>query len=301
MNTPRRLLLLSGLLALTAGAQEGTAASWVENLHLTATGTAAWVNNHSRTSSPATRKDSTTYEFSLGGSQPRQLASSLLLVASEELSILRVQEFELADNLRAGGRVALQRKFGLGPLAPVLQVSGGVAYKSARFAGDRGWTTEAGIQLAKRVLPNLRLAAGAQWLEHAARSNVFDLVQHSFSVDASWDINDRWSLGGSVSRLEGDIVANAAWPVWAQAIGGGFGATVKNYYTSRPWTETHIYGPRWVSYNVEADVDLWSVSLSYRVSDHTALELRQSAAFVINRIGVRYPTDTVGLSLNHRF
>lgn len=289
------------MLALTTSAQEGTAANWVEKLHLTATGAASWVNNHSRTSAPANRKDATDYELRLGGSQPRQLAASVLVVASEEISALRVEEFELAGNFRAGGRVALQKKFGLGPMAPVLQVSGAAAYKSARFAGDRGWTTEAGIQLAKRVLPNLRLAASAQWLEHAARSNVFDLVQHSFFFEASWDINDRWSLGASVSRLEGDIVANAAWPVWVQAIGGGFGPTVQNYYTSRPWTKTHIYGPDWVSYNVEADVDLWSASLSYQVTDRTALELRKGAAFVVNRIDIRYPTDNWRLSLNHRF
>jgi hypothetical protein len=301
MTTSRRLLLLSGLLALTASAQERAAATWVENLHLTATGTATWVNNHSRTSHEPTRKDAATYELSLGGSQPRQLASSLLLVASGEISALRVQEFELAGNLRAGGRISLQKKFGLGPQATVLQVSGGVAYKSARFAGDRGSATEAGLQLAKRVLPNLRLAAGAQWLEHNARSAVFDLNQHSFSFDATWDINDRWSLAGSVSRLEGDIVANAAWPIWAQAIGGGFGPTVQNYYTSRPWSETHIYGPRWVSYNVEAEVDLWSVSLAYAASDHTSLELRHGGAYVVNKIAIAYPTDLWSLSVNHRF
>jgi hypothetical protein len=301
MILPSRLLLLSGLLAFTATAQEDSGTNWVDSLHLTASATAGWTNNHSRTSAVATRKDSDTYEFSLGGSQPRQLAPSLLLITSEEISALRVQDFHLADHLRVGGRLVLQRKFGLGPLAPVLQVSGGLAYKSARFEGDRGWTTEAGLQFAKRILPGLRLAVGAQWLEHSARSNVFDLVQHAFSGDVSWDVSDRWSLAASVSRLEGDIVANAAWPVWAQALGGGFGPVVQNYYTSRPWSRTHLYGPDWVSYNVEADVDLWSASLSYRASDRTTLELRKSAAFVVNRIGVRYPTDTWSLGLHHRF
>ena len=301
MTTRCRLLLLSGLLVLTARAQEGTAPGWVENLHLTASGGAAWVNNLSRTSYEPTRKDATTFEFRLGGSLPRQLASSLLLVAGGEINTLTVPEYELADSLRAGGRLALQRKFGLGPLAPVLQVSAGASYKSARWAGDRGWTTEAGVQLAQRVLPNLRLAAGAQWLEHDAKSPIFDLSQHSFSFEANWDLNEHWSLNGSVSRLHGDIVANAAYAVWWQALAGAFGPAVQNYYNARPWTETGIYGPEWISYNVEADVDLWSVALSYALSDHTAVELRKSAAYVINKIGVRYPTDSWGLSLTHRF
>jgi len=274
---------------------------WVENLHLTASGTISSVNNQSRTSYEPTRKDATTYEFNLGGSKPRQLAPNWLLVGSGEISSLTVSKYKLADNLKAGGRLSLQRKFGLGPLAPVLQFHAGATYKSARLADDEGWTTEAGVRLAQRVLPNLRLGVEAQWLEHNAHSSVFDLNQRTYSFDASWDINERWSLNGSVSRLQGDIVANAAYSVWWQAITGGFGPTVKNYYTARPWSETGIYGPEWVSYNVEADVDLWSVALAYAVSDHTALELRHGGAYVVNRIGIAYPTDTWSLSLNHRF
>jgi len=299
---PRQILfLLSGLLVLGARGQERSPAGWVDNLHLTATGGAAWVNNLSRTSYEPTRKDALTYEFKVAGSQPRQLASSLLLVASEAIDTLSVPDFEQAGNLRVGGRLSLQKKFGLGPLAPVLQVSAGTTYKSARFADDRGWTSEAGLQLAQRVLPNLRLAAGAQWLEHAAKSRVFDLSQYSFSLEANWDINERWSLSGSATRLHGDIVANAANAVWWRALGGGFGPAVQEYYNSRPWTVTGIYGPQWVSYNVKADVDLWSVTLACAVTEHTAVELRKSAAYVINQVGVRYPTDSWGLSLTHRF
>jgi hypothetical protein len=183
----------------------------------------------------------------------------------------------------------------------VLSVSLGGAYKSARLAADRGWTADAGVQLAKRVLPNLRLAASAAWLEHNARSATFDLNQRTYSVEASWDINEHWTLAGSASRLQGDIVANAAWPVWGKALGGVFGPTVQAYYSARPWSVTNTYGYGWVAYNVEADVDLWSVALTYAISEHAAVELRKSAAFVVNRIGVTYPTDSWGLGLNYRF
>lgn len=302
MNTPRQLLLLVGLLGLTVRAQEGAAPGWIENLHLTASGTASWVNNHSRTSHEPTRKDAATYELNLSGGKPRQLAPSWLLIGSGEISALQVPEYDLADNVRAGGRLTLQRKFGLGPLAPVLQFTAGATFKSARLDADEGWTTEAGVQLARRVLPNLRLTLAAGWLEHSARRDTFDLVQHSYSLDSSWDINERWTLSGSISRLEGDIVANAAWSIWAQAIyAGSFGPVVRNYYRSRPWVVTDVYGPGWVSYNVEAEVDLWSVSLAYAVSDHTALELRHGGAYVVNWIGIAYPTDSWSLSLNHRF
>ena len=297
------LLLSAATLVLSpALAQQGTGvAEWIENLHLTASGTVASVNNISRTSYEPTRKDATTYELNLSSTHARQLAPNLLLVATGEAVSLTVSDYDLADHLRFAGRLSLQRKFGLGPQAAVLQFNTAATYQAARLDADSGWTTEAGLQLAKRVLPNLRLAARATWLEHNARSAVFDLNQRSYAFDAQWDINDRWTLAGSAGRLSGDIVANAAWPIWGTMLAGGFGPVIFDYYTSRPWTTTHQFGPGWVSYNVEADVDLWSVALSYAVSDRTSLELRKSAAYVVNAVGIAYPTDTWGLSLTHRF
>jgi hypothetical protein len=259
------------------------------------------VENLSRTSYEPTRQDAATYDFSLSGTMPRQLASSVMLVGSGEFDAHFVPDYSLTNNTTFTGRISLQRKFGLGPQAWVLQGSLGAGYKAARFAADRGVTTEASVQLSKRLLSNLRLAASGRWVEHDAKSSGFDLDQHSFGLEAQWDIDEHWTLSGSASRLKGDIVANAAWSVWSQMLAGAFGPTIFNYYTSRPWSVTNLYGPGWVSYNVEADVDLWSVSLAYAWTDRTSLELRQSAAYVVNRVNVAYPSDSWALSLTHRF
>ncbi len=302
LNRLGRLALLAGLVTSAATAQENPdSGAWLEKLHLSATGTASWVENLGRTSYEPTRKDAATYEFALSSSVPRQLAPSVLLVGSAELSSFFVNEYNLDDNTTGTVRVALQKKFGLGPQAWVLQGGIGGGYKAARLDDDRGFSTEAGVQLAKRILPNLRVALAGRWLEHNAKSEVFDLDQHSLALEAQWDLDEHWTLSGSATRLKGDIVANAAWSVWAQAISGAFGPSVFNYYTSRPWSVTNLYGPGWVSYNVEADVDLWSVALTYAWTDRTSLELRKGAAYVVNRVGIAYPTSTIGLSLSHRF
>lgn len=295
------LLALAGLCLSPLPAQTPATAGWLENLHLTATGTASTVENLSRTSHAPSRQDAGTYELALASTHARQLAPSRLLVVTGEAASLLVPDFELNNHTRLGARLALQQKFGLGPQATVLQFSAAATYKAARLGADRGWTTEAGLQLARRVLPNLRLAASATWLEHNARSATFDLNQHSYAFDAQWDINDRWTLAGNAGRLSGDIVANAAWPVWGMALGGAFGPVIRQYYSSRPWTTNHVFGPGWVAYNVEADVDLWSVTLTYAVSDHTSVGLRRAAAFVVNHVGVTYPTASWELSLTHRF
>lgn len=307
MNLLRPITLF---LAATAGAAlaqtesppvRSSAASWLESLSVNASLTATAVDNISRTSHAPTRKDATTYELNLNASRHDQLASDWLLELGGEASWLHVPKYDLTDNLKAGPRLGLQRKFGLGPLAPVLQFNTGFTYKDARLAADRGWTAEAGVRLAKRLGPSLKVALSGQWLEHYAASATFDIQQRTLSLEAVWDITENWRLSGTASRLSGRVVANAAWPVWGQAIGGSFGPTVSNYYNSIPWEVTHLYGPGWVSYNVEATADLWSLSLAYALTEHSTVELRTNNAYVINHIDIRYPTESWGLAFVHRF
>ncbi len=307
MTSPRLLPLLLAITASLAVAQDeptpgrGTAASWLEGISVSTAATASWVDNLSRTSYAPTRVDADTYELSLEASRHQQLDANWLLELGAEANWLKVPDYDLMDNLRAGVRLGLQRKFGLGPLAPTLQFSGGLTYKDARLAADRGWTTEAGIRLVKRLNPSFKLALGGQWLEHDAPSSTFDLQQRSVSLDAVWDLTANWRLSGSVSRLSGRIVANAAWSVWGQAIGGGFGPRVADYYNAIPWSVTNLYGSGWVSYNVEANANLWSLNLAYAVSEHSSVELRYNDAYVINHVDIRYPTESWGLGFTHRF
>lgn len=302
MRSPGKLALLAALLAgSTLAESRSPSASWLGHLTVTAAGTASWVENISRTSFAPTRKDAATYELSLSAGRHQQLASAWLLHGSVDATLLTVPDYDLGNHHELGPRLGLQRKFGLGPLAPVLQLDTALTYKSARLAADRGWTAEASLRLGKRFTPGFKAGLAGRWIEHNARSATFDLSQHSFTLDVTWDITALWSLSGSAGRLSGDIVANASWPVWAQAIGGGLGPEIFTYYNSRPWQVTDLYGPRWVSYNVEADVDLWSLALSHAFSDHTSAELRYGSALVVNKIDIRYPTDSWGLSVVHRF
>jgi len=291
----------AGLSFGQAGLDRAGTAPWIGNLSYTASATASWVENISRTSFAPTRKNSDTYALTLGASGHRELAPSWLLEFGADADYLAVPAFSRTEHLVAGPRMALQHKFGLGPLAPVLQFNAAYTYKDARFAADRGWTAEGGARLAKRLLPDLKVAASIQWLDHYAETSTFDIQQRTVSVEASWDISERWRLSGSAGRLLGTIVANAAPTVWWNAVSGAFGPAVMGYYTYIPASTTNLYGPGWVSYNVEANVDLWSVSLDYALGDHTSLSLSASSAFVINRVGVRYPTDSWGLGLQHRF
>jgi hypothetical protein len=294
------LLLTAALLACAARAQS-TGVTWVDSLHFTTAAEVAHVENISRTSFAPTRQDATTFAVDVAASLPRQLAPSILFLGSGELSSLFVSEYELTNHVTATGRLTLQKKIGLGSQAWVLQATVSGGYKAARLEDDQGFATEGGLQLGKRVLPNLRLNGSVRWLEHDAHSAVFDLNQFTYGVDAQWDINEHWTLAGSASWLQGDLVANAAPAVWSKMLAGDFGSTVFNSYTSRPWSVTDLYGPGWVSYNVDGDVDLWSATLTYAWTRQLSVDLRYNAAFVVNQVGVTYPSNAWALRLGYRF
>ena len=117
------------------------AATWLESINVSASATASAVENISRTSFAPTRKNANTYEMDLDASRHQQLSAGWLLELAAGAEWLQVPDYSLTGTLSAGPRAALQYKFGLGPLAPVLQFNTAFTYKDARFAADRGWTT----------------------------------------------------------------------------------------------------------------------------------------------------------------
>ena len=306
MSPCRPTALLAALgagVALAQGQPPGRtgADSWLDNLSISATASTAWVKNISRTSSAPSRENALTYDFGVNASRHQQLAPSWLLTLGAGAEYLVVPDYDRTSHGQTGVRTGLQKKFGLGPLAPVVQFDTGYTYKAARFAGDRGWTADTGLRLTKRLDPALQVTLSGRWLQHNAASAIFDIQQRSYSIEAVWDLNDRWRLTGSAGRLQGTIVANAEWSVWGKAISGVFGPVVSTYYNSNPWGVTSLYGPGWVSYNVQAHVDLWSLSLACAVTERLTAEISAGSAFVVNKIGVRYPTESWGLGLNYRF
>ena len=75
--------------------------------------------------------------MNLSAGRHRQLASAWLLHGSVEATLLTVPDYDLSNHLELGPRLGLQRNFGLGPLAPVLQLDTALTYKSARLDADR--------------------------------------------------------------------------------------------------------------------------------------------------------------------
>ncbi len=298
--TLRSTSLLCGLLAVVP-AFAAQAGSIFRDLTWSATGAGAWVENLSRSSNPLDMREAMAYDSTFNAAGSRQLARNWLLGYSAEAGYHAIPEFSHNNLLTYGVRGRLQRKFGLGPLVPALTAQAGYRQTDARINAQDGGTLSASLHLSKRLLSSVRVGLDAAWLQHDARHATYDIQQHTFSIEAEWDITDRWRLSGSVGRLSGDIVATAGPTVWNRAITGLLGPAIGTYYNSTPWEVTDAYGPGWVSYQVKADVDLWSLALTHSFSANTSIDLRLSSAYAVNIVNVRYLQRHWGAGFNHRF
>ncbi|MBI2511400.1 MAG: hypothetical protein HYV96_05440 [Opitutae bacterium] len=263
--------------------------------------TLTYAENFSRTSFAPTAKDAKLGDFDAAYVHAKQLAPNWTLIAALEGNAEAVSRFSAMNRLGAGARATLRHKFGLGPMAPVLDA--GAAFTSVNFreSGRSGWREEAFASLSQRFTENWRVVATASWETFTAAHAPFDTHARRLGLETYYDVTDTWQFGAGASRLDGQLVANAAWSVWSQAIGGGLGPTVQNYYTSIPWEITDTFGDGWVAYRVDCRADFRWAQLTARLTEHTSMPLRYESVKVVNRIGIRYDSAFWSLGVLHRF
>ncbi len=289
----RSLFLAAALLASVP------APAFAADLRMKASTT--WAENISRSSSPLDWQDTLIGEASASIGLGRQLAPGLTAGASADAVASGSTRFSRLGYATLGGRAQLQYKFGLGPLAPVVQGDLSVARKEARIAGDDGFAASAGLSVAKRFTETWRARVAGDWQQHYARHETFDTHSQRAYGEISWDITPRWQVTSGYGRQWMDFVATAGPVVWARALSGALGAPIARYYATTPTYITNAFGPGWTSYRVEGEADLWWVELSPALTDQTSLSLRYDRVLTVNRVNVRYQQDLWTLSLLHAF
>jgi hypothetical protein len=160
-------------------------------------------DNLSRTSYRPYRQTGETYIASVSLLQSLQLTGDWLLVASADVGEELVPKFTALDTTKAGLHLLLRHKFGLGPLAPVLDLSTSQTINSVRESGRSGWNSEADVTLRKRLTETLRVTASGGWAEYYASHHPFDVRDHHGSVEVAWDFTDSLQLTAGAKRLWG--------------------------------------------------------------------------------------------------
>lgn len=263
--------------------------------------TVTYAENFSRTSFTPTAQDATVFDVDGAFLHAKQLAANWTLIAALEGNAETVSRFNPLNRLSLGGRATVRHKFGLGPMVPVLDAGAALTSVNFRESGRSGWREEAFASVSQRLTETWRVVASASWETFTASHAPFDTHARRLGLETYYDVTRTWQLGAGASRLDGQLVANAAWSVWGQAISGGFGPTVQRYYTSIPWETTGTFGPGWVAYRVDCRADFWWTQITARLSEHTSVPLRYESAKVVNRIGIRYDSAFWSLGVLHRF
>lgn len=266
------------------------------------TASLTWTDNISHTSHLPTLKSGKYQTVSLTTDYTRQLTRNWLLLGTGELQIQHVDTFSALNHVAGTGTLKLQRKFGLGAFAPVLQINSALAI--ARFDETRrsGWQYTGGIGLSKRLTEILSVSANAAVDEYFAQRPVYDVSTRKITLEGDWDITSRWRLSLGGSRTWGQYVANADPAIWPLAIGGQLGPVIETHYNTLAWEVTDSFGPGWVAYrNRDSHADAWWAELSPALTDRTSLSLRYEFVRITNAVGIKYNSAYWTAGVTHQF
>lgn len=261
-----------------------------------------WSDNISHTSHLPTIKSGQYLTASGAMDYSRQLNPNWLLVATGELAGQQVSKFDALNNLNAAGTLLLRRKFGLGPFAPVVELSSGLSAASFKESGRSGWQFAADGRVSKRLNESLSFAGGIGLTEYYARHAVFDLSNRKAFLEGNWDITDRWRVNAGFSRTWGEYLANASPKIWPLAIGGALGPEIFAHYNTLAWEVSDTYGPGWIAYrNRDTEIDTSWIEISPALSDRLSLFLRYEFVRATNAIGIKYDANLWTSGLNYQF
>lgn len=288
------ILLTTGLISK---AQTGDLFS---DLRIRASST--WSDNLSSTSHAPTLKSGQYFTLSGMLDHMRQLDRDWLLIMEAEALFENVPKFSALNSISGVGRIKVQRKFGLGAFAPVLEFNTAATATSFQENPRSGLQLEAGAKLSKRFSNTLQFGGGINWEDYDAKHRTFDVRTHRVFLEGVWDLTQRWRLSAGASRIWGQFVANADGSIWPLAIGGQLGPEIFQHYNTLAWEVSDTFGSGWVAYrNRESTVDQWWVELSPAITDQTSISLRYEFNRAINAIGIRYDSAFWTLGLNHQF
>ncbi|MFH1496944.1 MAG: hypothetical protein ABII82_03875 [Verrucomicrobiota bacterium] len=267
----------------------------------TARGTYTWTENLTRASGPADYRDAASYGAELTFGTVRSLESGFLLRPQLYASYTTTPEYDLLNSGELGSRLVVQRKFGLGPTAPVVAVDATVGGRLGRLDGADALVTQAGVTLSKRFSPyaavDLRGEIGRDW----AREEVYEVTNRDLIATIALDPHPRLRFTTGAGRRWGTFLATASAARFAGALAGGLGPRVANYYAGSPQAADGIFGPGWISYRVRGEADFFFFDLSPVISDQTSVSIRYERVKSVNIVDVDYYQDIFRVALMHAF
>lgn len=261
-----------------------------------------WTENLGRASGATDFRDAATYSADVSLGSVRQLESGLLLRPQLTASYSLTPEYELLDSGEFGPRLAAQKKFGLGPTAPVLSADAALLGRFGRLDEADAFIAKGGVTFSKRltdvVAINLRGEARQDW----SRGDVYDVNTQDVIASLVLDPHPRLRFTVGVGRRWGLFVVGASAARFGGAITGALGPEVEDYYKNRtPFSTTDVFAPGWISYRVRGESDYCFFDLSPALTDRTSLSVRYERVKAVNIVDIEYLQDIFRVAVVHVF
>lgn len=179
-------------------------------------------------------------------------------------STSRWKKFSGLDLSPISVQAGLRRKFGLGPYAPILDLS---MELGRRFASTTARTSDFGVgklTYSQRINPSLRWHASAEIERHSARRAVFSTTRHMFRVGGDYDLNRNWSASLSFGHGKGDLVS------WCRL-------SFPEFLGTTQWLDG-IFGGDWFPYQTVSKTTAGHFSLSRALGANRAMAISADIA-----------------------
>jgi hypothetical protein len=205
-------------------------------------------------------------------------------------------EYSGLDNVCLGPTLELRRKFGLGPLAPV--VCAGLEGSAHGFEDPERSKIEGDFLLgfSQRMSDELQVTIDGRLGSYDARDIVFCGNYASLDAALNWDVTETWRIRLLGGWRNGDLVSDYT----AEESPFGWEAIDPNTeYLPGAWHYVRTFNEPFVAYRVSAVTWSYGAGVSPAVGPHTSANL-QYTHYLSPGID-RYVDNVVSVSLTHRF
>lgn len=278
-------MIRPALLAVSLAATAAAGPSW-----LPSAGTAAaWTSNITNANRPADIIGALQLGAEVGASRRQPLGRDDTFFTTLSARAEAWPRFDGLDRAGVGGRLAWQRKFGLGAFAPTFALEGAGEWMGARESGRGGRLGLLALTARQRLASEWVVRARHEHARHDARAAAFDRTGRETTLALDWEAAPGWRLTASVSGRRGDVLAYATPPRPDILREGRATGLMTTFDRERPMM-SYVLDARTVSWRLES-----SHSLDPRHTLSAAAEYRDT-----ERGAVRYLNRNLSLSLGRR-
>jgi opacity protein-like surface antigen len=232
-----------------------------------------------------------------------QLTDNAGLVLVGTAGLEHYRRFTKLSNARLGVSSSLNYKFGLGLQAPVLNLNGSLNYRDSRDFTRDAWQGTVGLGVSKHITDRLEMRLSYQYAVDSSddvvdipvvvsllnvHGDVYDLTSQQLALKFNYTLTNRLLIFGGYTRRHGDVVASTR-------------LNFKIFEVSDAIAFDQAAGPNIVAYRLNARSNIYSLGLSWALTDHASLNANYQRWHTRTSGGFIYDNNNVFINLIYAY